>query len=817
MQAHRLGPVLALALLVAACGGGGSDDNRSTGGGNPGGSSGTYDVTVVRTRFGIPHINARDFGSLGYGYSYAFAEDNLCTMLDDYVTVRGERARYFGRDGSYSIPAVPVTANNVDSDFFWKLLADNAAVARFKAGAAPEVQQASRGYVAGFNRYIGELKAGQHPGRHVACAGKPWLQNITEDDMYRRFLRLAVIASGSALTTEIATAQPPLIPPTASAARGTAQDALNNAALARLSPDAEPFARLREHRFGSNMYALGKQASATGQPIVFGNPHFPWTGTERLYLAHLTIPGRLDIMGVGLYGVPLALIGFNDKLAWSHTVSTAYRFTLYQLALNPLKPTQYFYEGQLKDMEAVPLSIQVAEADGSLSTQTRTLYRTQYGPMLEISAAGVPVLGWTTTTGFTMRDANYENTRLIDQFYRWNLATSLDEFKSLHKSILGTPWVNTVASGPDGRAYYGDVTVVPNVPDAKVAACKPPITGTLVGALVPGLPLLYGNRAQCQWDTDADAPAPGIFGPGNLPTLERDDFVHNSNDSYWLTNPAAPITGFARIIGDEGTERSLRTRLGLLQVLRRLDGSDGRPGRTFDLPTLQQTVLSSQIYSAELARDAVVADLCAGGTQAAACAVLAQWDRADNVDSVGGHLWREFFRNAASATALWNTPFDLDDPVNTPRDLNTASPQVRSAFSDSIAAVNAAGIALDTPMGQIQHSGVSRRPNGEPIPVIGGEGFEGAFTIASTSGPIGREGYPVDFGNSYIQTVTWEGSGSSARVRAEGFITYSQSTDPANPHYRDFTEAYAQKQWLRFPFHADEVAAAKESEQRLTE
>jgi acyl-homoserine-lactone acylase len=324
MQAHRLGPVLALALLVAACGGGGSDDNRSTGGGNPGGSSGTYDATVVRTRFGIPHISARDFGSLGYGYGYAFAEDNLCTMLDDYVTVRGERARYFGRDGSYSIPAVPVTANNVDSDFFWKLLADNTAVARFKAGAAPEVQQASRGYVAGFNRYIGELKAGQHPGRHVACAGKPWLQNITEDDMYRRFLRLAVIASGSALTTEIATAQPPLIPPTASAARGTAQDALNNAALARLSPDAEPFARLREHRFGSNMYALGKQASATGQPIVFGNPHFPWTGTERLYLAHLTIPGRLDIMGVGLYGVPLALIGFNDKLAWSHTVSTAY-------------------------------------------------------------------------------------------------------------------------------------------------------------------------------------------------------------------------------------------------------------------------------------------------------------------------------------------------------------------------------------------------------------------------------------------------------------------------------------------------------------
>src|SRR5204863_1720930 len=119
-----------------------------------------------------------------------------------------------------------------------------------------------------------------------------------------------------------------------------------------------------------------------------------------------------------------------------------------------------------------------------------------------------------------------------------------------------------------------------------------------------------GSNSACEWGSDDDAARPGIFGPSHLPSLERDDWVGNNNDSYWLTNPAEPIVGYNRIIGDEDAARTLRTRLSILQMLRRLDGSDGRPGNTFDLQTLQDTVLSSYIYSAELARDDVLASLC---------------------------------------------------------------------------------------------------------------------------------------------------------------------------------------------------------------
>ncbi len=86
---------------------------------------------------------------------------------------------------------------------------------------------------------------------------------------------------------------------------------------------------------GSNAYAVGADASQTNSGILFGNPHFPWQGAERFFMFHLTLPGEYDVMGSALIGIPAPVIGFNQNLAWSHTVSTGKRFTLYELELNP--------------------------------------------------------------------------------------------------------------------------------------------------------------------------------------------------------------------------------------------------------------------------------------------------------------------------------------------------------------------------------------------------------------------------------------------------------------------------------------------------
>lgn len=816
--------------LVALCGGavlvgcGGDSSGDDEGGG---GTGVTYDAEVRTTSFGIPHIKADDYGSVGYGLGYVQARDNLCVLAEDFLTIEGRRAEFLGSDGSYTIHANGATASNVDSDFFWRFVLTDARLLRLAADSSPEAEAASRGFAAGYSRYVREIQNGEHAGRHQDCRDAEWLRPIDLSDMYRRYIRLGMLASSSVFPTEIANAGPPDL-----GTGGGAPDP--QAILDSLSADDLPFASPLD--IGSNMYGLGPQATRNGQSMLFGNPHFPWEGTERLYQMHLTVEDEADIFGSALYGVPAVLIGFNEHLAWSHTVSTAFRFTFYELKLNPADPTQYLFDGEFVDMESEDVTIRVRQDDGSLREQTRTLYRSRFGPMLELSVSGVPVLSWNGVTAYTLRDANAENTRMVDQFFRWNRAESLGEFIAAHAEVLGVPWVNTIATGPGQSAYYGDVTVVPNVPDSKVRNC-PSLLTPAFQQLVPGLPVLDGSRSECDWDTDEDAPAPGIFGPSNLPTQIRDDYVTNCNDSYWLTNPADPITGFARIIGDEETERSLRTRLCILHAEERLDGSDagtignvvdGLDGNTgFDQDNLQDIVLASHIYSARLARDAVVGDICnptgfvpssEGPVDATtACRVLADWDLAANLDSVGAILWREFFTRADDATLpLWLTPFDAGDPVNTPRDLNTANPEVQLAFGDAINAVLDAGFALDAPLGEVQYSGIH---DDERIPIFGDLGnATGSFTVIGR-GPLDETGFPVLRGNSYIQTVTWEpGCADDCTPIAEGFVTYSQSTDPASDHYKDQTKAYSQKDWVKFPFTEDEIEADPNlTRERLTE
>ena len=55
-----------------------------------------YDATITRTTHGIPHIEARDWRGVGYGVAYAYAQDNLCLLAEEFTTVAGERSLHWG-------------------------------------------------------------------------------------------------------------------------------------------------------------------------------------------------------------------------------------------------------------------------------------------------------------------------------------------------------------------------------------------------------------------------------------------------------------------------------------------------------------------------------------------------------------------------------------------------------------------------------------------------------------------------------------------------------------------------------------------------
>jgi acyl-homoserine-lactone acylase len=771
-------------------------------------------ATISRDDHGIPNIIGDNFADIGYGYGYAIAQDNICELAETYVTVRGERSRYsgdgvqgtFGPDGSYLQRGNGFSANNLNSDFFYQRIIDDHTVEQLLAqpppdGPVDEIREGVRGYVAGYNRYLAETGVDNLPDPR--CRGAAWVKPITEMDAYHRFYQLAMLASGTVAIDGIANAKTP----------GGASLPIDPTSI------AQGLQANLKMPIGSNAIALGSQATSNGNGMLLGNPHFPWDGPERFYQSHLMIPGKVNVSGGSLYGVPLVLIGHTDNLAWSHTVSTAFRFTPFQEIVNPLNATQYLYDGQWKDMKQEQVTVQV-KTDSGLVPETRTLYSTSHGPVVD-SLAGIP-LPWTPVTAFAMGDANATNFRYLNHFFFTNEAQSVDQLDQIERTYEGIPWVNTIAADSHGKAYYADIGAIPNVSNAKAQQCDTAV-GVATFALL-GLPILDGSRSSCEWDTDDDAVAPGILGPSHLPSLIRDDYVTNSNDSYWLANPQHPLEGFARIIGDERTPRTLRTRLGLRIVQQRLDGTDGLPGTRFTRQQLQDDVFNDRQFAGELWRDQLV-QLCnsaPGGfllgssgpvNVSGACPALAAWDLHDNLDSNGAILFRRFATRALATPGglpinlptgdltVFSTAFDANNPVNTPSGLNILSPKVQQSLADAVTDLQGAGIPLDAPLRGYQYE----KRGDERIPIHGGPGDpNGDFNAVnvSWSGDPNEPGYPnVPHGSSFVM-VTSFGSGCPDN---RSILTYSQSENPNSPYFADQTRMFSNKQWVDPPFCASEL------------
>jgi acyl-homoserine-lactone acylase len=759
----------------------------------------TYQADIVWTEYGIPHVTADDWGSLGYGAGYVAAKENYCVIMRSFVSAAGNSARYFGEEG------------NLNLDLVLKMFNDDEAVDRMYAAFPGFLQQNLVGYAAGLNRYLADTGVDNLAEGDEGCRGADWVREVDERDMTRMVHMRILRGSSDPLARFTVAASPDNTVSMALPAGVNAAERL----VATLDEKTmqRAMAMPTGAQLGSNAYAVGADDAQGNAGILFGNPHFPWQGNERFFMFHLTLPGEYDAMGSALLGLPAPVIGFNQNVAWSHTVSTGKRFTFYELELNPDNILQYIYDGEIRDIETRTVSTGQLQPDGSVSTVEHTFYFSHFGPIVDLGAVNPLVGGWPNALGtlLTYRDANLENLRGLEQWVKMGQAADMDEFKQALRSI-GIPWVNTIAADRYGDALYSDISAVPNVSIAKYNSC---IRGLLQNLLTSnGFVTLDGSDPACEWGNDPDT-APGVFGYDNLPKLETRAYGANANDSYWLANPDRLLTGFSPVIGMEGIAQSIRTRHTFDQAEKRLAGSDGFGEPGFNIDNIRQLHYQATNHAAELVLSEVV-DICSGvsdwapysdnaDTVAQACTVLAEWDGAHRLGSVGGHVFYEFWRRAAGIDSLWAVPFDAADPVYTPRELNSGDSAVVEAVKQALAggvdALVAADIPMDRPWGEVQFD----EKNGVRYGIHGGSGSM-MFSVI-TSALVDGEGYAdIVHGNSYIQAVTWD---ESDCPDAYAILTYSQSTDPASEHYADATGLYSNSGWIDMPF----CQAAKEAQE----
>lgn len=737
--------VLAGSIFLAAC-------NRNDTSSDAAQGDARFQAEIRWTSYGIPHVKADDWGGLGYGFAYAHATDGVCVYAKDVAMVNGELSARLGPgDG------------NFESDVFHRAIVTDEKLQHFVAEQTDDMAQFSEGFVAGYNRFLDD-----HRGRLPAsCNDASWVRPITAADVARVTVSIGIRYGLGQFQKDMAHAAPPGEPV---ASGDTRFD--------------------RPQGIGSNAIAVGRSASESGRGILFGNPHYPWQGASRFHMIHTTIPGELDSMGAGLLATNFIGIGFNKDVAWTHTVSTALRFTIYELALNPDNPMQYRYADGMRDIQPLAVDVEVLNEDGTKGTRQHTVYMTHYGPLIVSDQ-----LPWNATRAYAIRDAIIDNTAGTATYMALNKARSVDDIEAAI-GLQGVYWTNTIAADRDGNALYADISGTPNVDEQLLERC---------GVTVDGIPayivVLNGAEPICEWVNDPRSKVPGTLPAESMPRIKRDDYVTNSNDSYWLANPAAPLEGYSPIIGAERTERSLRTRAGLTLVREQLE-KDGK----LSPAEIQQMLYSHRNYGAELLLDDVL-EVCEDDEAAdisASCNALAAWDRTANINSRGVPVWIEFWKIASGIEGIYSVPFDPADPVDTPRGIAIHKPEVRQAvlkaLADAHAVLQDAGIPLDAPWGEVQYA----QRNGTNIPIPGAPGSSGMFSYIISKLSKG-EGYtPVITGNSYIQVISWDEAGE---LQSQGMLTYSQSPEPESPHYADLTELYSRGEWIDFPFSEEEILA----------
>jgi acyl-homoserine-lactone acylase len=784
-----------------------------------------YRAEITRTQYGIPHIKADDWGSLGYGHGYAFAQDNYCMLMEEIVRASGQSLEQLGE-----------ASGDEATDFIFALLNNNddgQLEEQYLSEQPDYVLELVEGYAAGYNRFLNETGVENLAEGVPNCRNASWVREITAIDLWKYFRRIQLQGSSDQgiVKRAILDATGPGMTASASSVGG-APAPVNLEQLKRAMADPNG---------GSNAIALGRDSTQTGAGMLLGNPHQPWYGVGSWYQVHLTLPGVYDAMGAALRGFPMIGIGFNQDVAWTHTVSYANRFTLFELKLNPNDPMQYEVDGEFKDITSETVDINVTLEDGSTEVRSHTFYRWEYGLIVNLKSAAAAIDpsfaavfdGWPTANGtvYALRDANLDNLRGIDMWLNIGQATNVGELVDAMK-VIGNPLFHTLAADRNGDMFYGELSAIPNVSQAQLGDCLSGVNGLVASLTGNQIIALDGDRSACQWGVDADAPAgSGLYGYENLPSFFATDYAANSNDSFWLSNPDRPLEGFPTVMGVVGAQdqpQLLRTRINHAMVQARLAGTDGldaAPG--FTLRSLQQLMYSNGVYGADIMLDdmlSVCTDLgqSTGGLSGVelqalrGCDQLAVWDRKVDLTSEGAQVFTEFWNEFGAGfndADLWLVDFDPAQPLTTPRGLDTSNADVReriiAALGTAVDSLDAAGVGLGDPWGQVQ---VLPR-DGFDIGIHGGSGSAGVFGAISSG--LEEGGYRnIRAGNSYVQTVTWDNTDCPV---ADAIITHSQSIDPQSAHYSDQSILYSNKEWVEMAYCADDIRAAQIGETILLE
>jgi penicillin amidase len=215
-----------------------------------------------------------------------------------------------------------------------------------------------------------------------------------------------------------------------------AKDWKNLNQLAELSQSALQAAGIPVFE-GSNAWAISGKRTASGKPMLAGDPHIAFSAPSVWYEAHLTAPG-FDLYGHYQSLIPVAMLGHNARFGWSLTMFENDDLDLIAERQNPANANQVWVRGAWVDMTSRTETIKVKDA----ADVQLTLRRSPHGPIItdvfKENFGTTPVAMWWAFL-------ETENP-ILQAFYELNRADTREKARAasekIHSPGLNVVWAN---------------------------------------------------------------------------------------------------------------------------------------------------------------------------------------------------------------------------------------------------------------------------------------------------------------------------------------------------------------------------------------
>jgi acyl-homoserine-lactone acylase len=349
------------------------------------------DVTIYRDTYGVPHVFGKTDASTVFGFAYAQAEDNFWRLEDNYIAAIGRSAEIYGeprleRDRVNRALEIPRLARE---EF---------------ARLDPHTRSMCVAFAAGVNYYL---------RRHPEV--KPRLLTKMEPWYPLAFIRYNYYQRGF----------------------------VNDAAFEGLDLQTAQVDKALKESQGSNGWVIDPSKSATGNAMLFINPHLPFFGSGQVYEGHVHSDTGWNFTGYTRFGFPLPYVGHNENGGWVSTDNAADLTDVYAETFDdPKRPLAYRYGRGYRIATEHNEEIFVKTAKG-LEKRTFKMIRTHHGPILAVRGG----------KKLAIRMAKFESDGWLREWYVMTRAKSVADLKRA-MAPLNMLFGNVMYADRQGSTFY---------------------------------------------------------------------------------------------------------------------------------------------------------------------------------------------------------------------------------------------------------------------------------------------------------------------------------------------------------------------------